>query len=67
MQCLLGADAPAVSPNVVVRLKEKWGNEYEEWSRRDLTGKTYVYFGRTAFMPTYGLKTREISDNACSC
>jgi len=26
-----------------VRLKEQWTREYEEWNRRDLTGKHYVY------------------------
>ena len=32
-----------MSANVVVRLKEKWGREYDEWNRRDLQGKEYVY------------------------
>ena len=31
-----------MSPNVIVRLKEKWGREYEEWSRRDLSGEEFV-------------------------
>ena len=31
---LVGVDAKGFSPNVVVCLKEKWGQEYEEWSRR---------------------------------
>jgi transposase-like protein len=43
LQSLLGEDAQGVSANVVVRLKEKWGREYDEWSRRDLHGKNYVY------------------------
>ena len=43
LQCLLGDDAKGFSPNVVVRLKERWGQEYEEWSRRDLSGEEYVY------------------------
>ena len=43
LQALLGKDAKGFSPNVVVRLKEKWGHEYEEWSRRDLSGEEYVY------------------------
>jgi transposase-like protein len=43
LQTLLGKDAKGFSPNVVVRLKEKWGQEYEEWSRRDLSGEEYVY------------------------
>ena len=28
---------------MVVRLKEKWGQEYDQWSRRDLSEKLYVY------------------------
>lgn len=44
LQSLLGEDAKGVSANVVVRLKEKWGREYDEWNRRDLHGKEYVYF-----------------------
>ena len=43
LQALVGKDAKGFSPNVVVRLKEKWGHEYEEWSRRDLSGEEYVY------------------------
>jgi len=43
LQALLGKDAKGFSPNVIVRLKEKWGQEYEEWSRRNLSGEEYVY------------------------
>jgi len=43
LQALVGADAKGLSPNVIVRLKEKWGHEYEEWSRRDLSGEEFVY------------------------
>jgi putative transposase len=44
LRALLGERAQGLSPNVVVRLKEQWTAEYEEWNRRDLTGKHYVYF-----------------------
>jgi hypothetical protein len=44
LAAILGADAPALSANVIVRLKEKWSQEYEAWSRRDLSQKHYVYF-----------------------
>ncbi len=37
LQSLLGSDAKSLGPNVVVRLKEQWGSEYDEWSRRDLS------------------------------
>jgi len=43
LQALLGEDAKGLSANVVVRLKEKWGSEYDEWNRRDLSDKPYVY------------------------
>ena len=43
LQTLLGEQVSGLSPNVIVRLKEQWTAEYEEWSRRDLTGKQYVY------------------------
>jgi len=43
LQPLLGEQAKGLSPNVIVRLKEQWTVEYEEWNRRDLTDKRYVY------------------------
>lgn len=43
LQSLVGEKAKGLSANVIVRLKEQWSSEYEEWSRRDLTGKHYVY------------------------
>jgi putative transposase len=43
LQPLLGEQAKGLSPNVIVRLKEQWMAEYEEWSRRDLADKQYVY------------------------
>jgi putative transposase len=43
LQPLLGEQAKGLSPNVIVRLKEQWMAEYQEWSRRDLADKQYVY------------------------
>ena len=43
LQSLLGEDAPALSPNVIVRLTQQWGQEYDQWSRRDLSDRQYVY------------------------
>ena len=43
LQSLLGENAKGLSANVVVRLKEQWGGEYDEWNRRDLSDKKYVY------------------------
>ncbi len=43
LQALVGEKAKGLSANVVVRLKQQWGDEYDAWCRRDLTGKQYVY------------------------
>ena len=40
---LVGKDAKGFSPNVISRLKAKWQNEYEEWQKRDLSDKRYIY------------------------
>jgi len=43
LQALVGEGAKGLSPNVVVRLKEQWSDEYEAWMKRDLSNKHYVY------------------------
>jgi transposase-like protein len=43
LQALIGPDAAGFSPNVVVRLKEQWSQEYDTWCERDLSEKQYVY------------------------
>jgi putative transposase len=43
LQSLVGERAAGLSANVVCRLKEQWCHEYDSWSKRDLTGKQYVY------------------------
>ena len=43
LTALLGQDAPGLSAATISRLKEVWKEEYERWSRRDLTGKNFVY------------------------
>jgi putative transposase len=43
LAALLGRDAPGLSAATISRLKEVWKVEYERWSKRDLTGKEYVY------------------------
>src|SRR5262249_39961663 len=43
LEALLGANAKGLSSNVIVRLKEKWFQELEEWNRRDLSKTQYVY------------------------
>src|SRR5438132_3595714 len=39
----LGHDGSGLSPTTVVRLKEVWQGQYENFCRRDLSGKRYVY------------------------
>ena len=44
LKAILGEGAPGLSANSVVRLKAVWEQDYQEWARRDLSGKRYVYF-----------------------
>ena len=53
--------APGLSANSVVRLKAAWEQEYQEWTRRDLSGKRYVYFWAD------GLHVNVRLDEARSC
>jgi len=39
----LGFDGSGLSPASVVRMLGAWQGEYCDWSKRDLTGKRYVY------------------------
>ena len=43
LTALLAKDAPGLSANTISRLKEVWKREYEQWSKRSLSGKQYVY------------------------
>ena len=43
LTALLGKDAPGLSANTISRLKEVWKSEHEQWARRSLSGKEYVY------------------------
>lgn len=43
LQALLGPEAKGLSSTTITRLKQVWEQEYQEWSRRDLSGKQYVY------------------------
>jgi putative transposase len=43
LQSLVGEQAKGLSANVIVRLKDRWSQEYDEWMRRDLSEKHYVY------------------------
>ena len=43
LSAILGESAAGLSATNVVRLKKVWEDEYREWSKRDLSGKHYVY------------------------
>jgi len=44
LEAILGPNAAGLSATNIVRLKEGWKQEYEEWSKRDLSRKRYVYW-----------------------
>ncbi len=43
LTAILGPNATGLSPSNIVRLKEGWKQDFENWEKRDLTGKRYVY------------------------
>jgi putative transposase len=43
LAALLGPDAPGLSASTITRLKDVWQQEYQDWSKRSLTGKEFVY------------------------
>lgn len=43
LSAILGEGAAGLSATTVVRLKERWVEEYHEWAERDLSGKHYAY------------------------
>jgi len=44
LAALVGKDAPGLSPATISRLKTVWQEEYQQWKKRSLAGKCYVYF-----------------------
>jgi transposase-like protein len=44
LEALLGPDAPGLSATTITRLKADWWDDYERWSKRDLSARRYVYF-----------------------
>ena len=43
LESLLGKEAKGLSANSVSRLKQQWEAEYEQWRKRDLSKRRYVY------------------------
>jgi transposase-like protein len=44
LSALVGQDAPGLSAPTVGRLKAVWQQDYQQWQKRNLEGKHYVYF-----------------------
>jgi putative transposase len=44
LKALIGEDVEGLGGDVVMKLSRKWTTEYDEWRRRDLSDKEYVYF-----------------------
>lgn len=43
LSSLLGAQAQGLSASTISRLKSKWSEEHQQWQKRSLVGKRYVY------------------------
>src|SRR3954470_1619335 len=43
LAALVGPEAKGLSASTIIRLKEVWQADFQEWSRRSLKGKEYVY------------------------
>lgn len=43
LESLLGENATGLSPGTVSRLKQQWETEYNQWRKRDLSKRRYVY------------------------
>jgi transposase-like protein len=43
LEAILGENAKGLSPTNIVRLKDSWTTEYQNWLKSDLSAKKYVY------------------------
>jgi putative transposase len=43
LKALVGPDCPGLSATTITRLKAVWEEEFQEWNKRSLEGKQYVY------------------------
>ena len=62
LAALLGPDAPGLSASTITRLKADWREDYERWSKRDLSTRRYVYFWAdgVCFTPRMEFERKEI-------
>jgi putative transposase len=59
LEQLLGESAQGFSPNVVTRLKDQWGQEYDQWKQRDLSDTKYAYVWADGIHVNVRLETPE--------
>ncbi|WP_445946979.1 IS256 family transposase [Shewanella sp.] len=43
LEALLGKDTAGLSANTVSRLKQSWEQDYDQWRKRDLSNRRFVY------------------------
>jgi putative transposase len=43
LAALVGKEAPGLSASTISRLKTVWQQDFEQWQKRDLSGKRYAY------------------------
>lgn len=63
LQALLGPDAPGLSATTITRLKASWSEDYDAWSKRDLSGKRYVYIWADGIH--FNVRLGEDGERAC--
>ena len=56
MEALFGKNAPGLSASSVVRLKKHWEQDFEDWSKRDLSSEHFVYFWADGIYPRVRLE-----------
>ena len=49
LAALSGPDALGLSASTITRLKADWREDYERWSKRDLSARRYVHFAARSF------------------
>jgi transposase-like protein len=64
LKALVGPDCPGLSATTIVRLKAVWEEEFQEWNKRSLEGKQYVYVwaDSTSFYPSLIVETSVVND-----
>ena len=55
LSSVFGEESKGFSPATIIRLTRDWAREFQEWKKRDLSGKEYVYVWQTECMLSLGL------------